>query len=120
MNYCKCFIGGHLTRDIEIRTTGTGTSVGNFSLAVNRQWKTESGEKREDVSCINCVSFGKQADTLAKFLKKGDPLFVEGRLKQDTWDDKETGKKRSAINVVVESFQFMSKGQKDSNEPPDV
>lgn len=99
---------GNLCRDVELKYTPKGTAIGNFSLAVNRKWKTDDGETKEEVSFIDCVAFAKSAETLAQYVKKGSPIFLTGRLRQETWDDKTTGKKRSKLGVVVEGFQFLS------------
>ena len=107
---------GNLTRDIELKTTPKGSSIGSFGLAVNRKYTTESGEKKEEVTFIDLTIFGKGADILAKYTKKGNPLFVTGRLKLDSWDDKATGAKRSKLNVIVEDFQLLgSKGDHDDD-----
>ena len=106
-SYNKVLLLGNLTRDPEMRVTPKGTAVCQFGLAVNRQFKDESGQMREEVTFVDLESWGKQAETIAKYLTKGRPLFVEGRLKFDQWDDKATGQKRSKLKVVVENFQFI-------------
>lgn len=99
---------GNLTRDVEVKFTPKGTAIGSFSLAINRVYTVgDSHEKKEEVTFVECSIFGKSAETLAQYAKKGDPLFVEGRLKQDQWQDKTTGDKRSKLAVVAESFQFL-------------
>lgn len=103
---------GNITRDIETRYTPKGTAVAKIGLAINRQWTTDSGEKKEDVCFVDVEAFGKQAEVLAQYCKKGDPLFVSGRLKLDSWEDKQTQQKRSKLGVVLESFQFLG-GKKD-------
>ena len=102
----KVILMGNLTRDPETRTTPSGQSVTSFSLAVNRQW-TQDGEKRESVSYINCVAWGKPGEIIAQYVTKGRPLLVSGRLEQRSWDDKETGQKRSVVEVIVEDFNFI-------------
>jgi single-strand DNA-binding protein len=114
-SFNKVVLLGNLTRDPEMRYTPKGTPIAKFSLGINRVWKDEAGEKREDVTFVDCSTFGKSAETLEKYVKKGSPLLVEGRLEQDTWDDKETGQKRSKISVVVESFQFVG-GKRDTEQ----
>lgn len=106
-NLNKVMLMGNLTRDIELRTLPSGQSVGAFAIAINRNWTGQDGEKREEVTFVDCDAWGKTAEIMAKYLSKGRPVFVEGRLRQDTWDDKETGQKRSKMKVVVESFQFI-------------
>jgi single-strand DNA-binding protein len=101
---------GHLTRDPETRPAGSSTVCG-FGLAVNRRWKGQDGQQQEEVTFIDCEAWGKTGETIAAHLRKGRPVFVEGRLKLDQWDDKE-GQKRSKLKVVVESFQFI-----DSKQP---
>jgi single-strand DNA-binding protein len=112
-SYNKVILAGHLTRDVEVRFLPSGSAVGDFTLAVNRKWRTEAGDEREEVSFINCVAFGKRAETIAEYVKKGAMLLVDGRLKQETWEDKESGKKRSAIKVMVESFTFIGAKRSD-------
>jgi single-strand DNA-binding protein len=104
-SYNKVILMGNLTRDPESRTTPNGKSVCSFSLAMNRRYKTESGEDRDETTFIDCESYGKQAELIAKYMTKGRPLMVDGRLKLDTWE--KNGEKRSRIKVVVENFQFM-------------
>jgi single-strand DNA-binding protein len=106
-NYNKVLLAGNLTRDPEIRITPAGKSVGQFGLAVNRRWRDEGGNDREEVLFVDVEVFGKQADTLAKYTGKGKPLFVEGRLKLDQWEDKNSGEKKSRLKIVLESFQFL-------------
>jgi single-strand DNA-binding protein len=107
------FIGlGNLTRDPELRFTPKGTAVCNVGLALNRKWRTESGEDREDVTFLDCTIWGATAEATAKYCKKGKRVLVEGRLAQQTWEDKETHKQRSKIIVQVEQIQFL--GSPDS------
>jgi single-strand DNA-binding protein len=98
---------GNLTRDPELRTTPKGTAICQFSLAINREWKDEAGNKHEEVVYVDVEAWGKQGETLAKYMAKGRPLYVEGRLRLDTWEDKTTKEKRSRIKVVLEGFQFL-------------
>ena len=122
MNFNKCFIGGNLTRDVELRYTPKGTAVASVSLAVNRKWKSETGEAKEEVTFVECTAFGRTAETMGQYLKKGRPVFVEGRLKLDVWDDKQTGAKRQKLHVVVETFQFVGSkadGDSQSRSPHD-
>lgn len=103
----KVILMGNLTRDIEMRTTPSGQSVANFSLAVSRSWKGQDGSQQEQTSFINCVAWGKAGEILSQYVKKGDPLLVSGRLDQRSWDDKDSGQKRSTIEVNVEDFNFV-------------
>lgn len=112
----KCLLMGNLTRDPELRVTPKGTSICQFSLAINRQFKSESGESREEVLFVDVEAWGKQADTVAKYCAKGRPLYVEGRLRLDQWEDKNTHEKRSRMKVVLEQFQFLG-GKQDGAAP---
>lgn len=98
---------GNLTRDPELRYTPKGQATAKLSMAVNRKWSTESGENREEVTFVDIDAWGKQAEAISQYCKKGRPLFIEGRLKLDQWDDKTTGQKRSTLKVVLEGFQFI-------------
>lgn len=104
--YNKVILMGNLTRDVEMRFTPSNTAVGTFGLAVNRTWKTPEGEKKEEVSFFDCEVWGKQAEIMKQYLGKGRSVFIEGRLKQDTWKDKNDGSNRSKVKVVVEEFRF--------------
>ena len=115
---------GNLTRDPETKTLPSGTTLSEFGLAVSRHYKTAAGEEREDTCFLDCTAFGKQAEVIQRFCNKGKPLFVEGRLKYDQWDDKNGGGKRSKISVVVENFQFLGSagspqagGSREDNVP---
>lgn len=109
-SFNKVILMGNLTRDVEIRPAGS-TSVGNFGLAVNRKFKTQSGEQREEVTFVDCQAWGRTAEVMAQYLSKGRPVFIEGRLKLDQWEDKNGGGKRSKHLVVVENFEFINSGQ---------
>jgi single-strand DNA-binding protein len=107
----KVLLMGNLTRDPELRVTPKGTSICQFSLAINRQFKMESGETREEVIYVDVEAWGKQGETIAKYVTKGRPLYVEGRLRLDQWEDKNTKEKRSRMKVVLEQFQFLGDGR---------
>jgi len=109
-NFNKVFLMGNLTRDIEIRHTSANTAVANFGMAVNRRFKTQSGENREETTFVDCEAWGRTAEVMGQYLNKGRPVFIEGRLKLDEWEDKNGGGKRSKIRVVVENFQFVDSG----------
>jgi len=115
-SYNKVILMGNLTRDPELRYTPKGMAIAKIALAVNRKWRNEAGETKEEVTFIDVDSFGKQAELIGQYLKKGSPLMVEGRLKLDQWDDKSTGQKRSRLGVVMEEFQFLG-GAKTGGEP---
>ncbi|MGH7946874.1 MAG: single-stranded DNA-binding protein [Opitutaceae bacterium] len=104
----KVFLIGNLTRDPELRVTPKGTPICQFALAINRKFKLESGETREEVIFVDVEAWGRQGETIAKFVTKGNPLFVEGRLKLDQWEDKNTKEKRTKMKVVLEQFEFLS------------
>src|ERR1051326_2246501 len=106
-NFNKVILAGNLTRDPELRYTPKGTAIARIGMALNRTWKTETGETKEEVTFVDVDAFGRQAEVIAQYLKKGRPLLVEGRLKLDQWDDKQTGQKRSRLGVVLEGFQFL-------------
>ena len=103
----KVFLIGNLTRDPELRVTPKGTQICQFGLAVNRSFKDESGQTRDDVTFVDVEAWGKQAEVIAKYLAKGSAAMVEGRLKFETWEDKTTGQKRQKLKVVVENVQFL-------------
>lgn len=110
-NLNKVMLMGNLTRDIELKYTQSNTAVGTFGLAINHRYKTATGELKEEVTFVDCDAWGRTAETMSKFLSKGRPVFIEGRLRLDTWQDKNDGSKRSRLKVVVENFQFIdSKG----------
>jgi len=98
---------GNLTRDPQLRHLPSNTTVADFGLAMNRRYRTHSGEEKEEVCFVDCTAFGRQAEVIGQFCKKGKQLFVEGRLKYDQWDDKTQGMRRSKLSVVVENFQFL-------------
>ncbi len=110
-SFNKVMLMGNLTRDVEIRHTSGNTAVGNFGLAVNRRFKTQSGEQREEVTFIDCEAWGRTAEVMSQYLSKGRSVFIEGRLKLDQWEDRNGGGKRSKLSVVVENFQFVDSGQ---------
>lgn len=108
-NLNRVFLIGRLTRDPEQRALQSGTSVTNFGLAVNRTYtRKDSGEKVEETTFVDCESWGRQAETIARYTQKGRQLFVEGRLKLDTWE--RDGQRHSKLRVVVENFQFLDSG----------
>jgi single-strand DNA-binding protein len=100
-------IGGNLTRDPQIKFTAGNHCVATFSIAANRRWKDSQGEQREDVIFLDCEAWGRTAEIIGQHFNKGKAILLEGRLKQDSWDDKETGKKRTRISLVVERFHFV-------------
>lgn len=113
---------GNITRDPQTKHLPSNTVVVEFGLAVNRKWRSANGEDREDVLFVDCTCFGKPGEVIAQYCQKGKPLFVEGHLKLDQWEDKQGGK-RSKITVVVDNFQLMGgkpgdrEGDGDRDEP---
>jgi len=117
-NFNKVILAGNLSKDPECRYTPKGTAVAKISLAINRQWKDESGQQKDEVTFVDVDAFGRQAEVISQYLKKGRPILVEGRLKLEQWDDKQTGQKKSRLGVVLESFQFLdSGGSREGCEP---
>jgi single-strand DNA-binding protein len=106
-SFNKVILVGNLTRDPELRYTPKGTAIAKFGLAVNRVWTNEAGEKTEEVTFVDIDVFGRTAENVAQYMRKGSPLLVEGRLRLDQWDDKQTGQKRSKLGVVGEIIQFL-------------
>lgn len=115
-SFNRIILAGNLTRDPELRYTPNGKAVCGCALAVNRKWKTEQGEERDEVTFVDFDSFGRTAEVMAQYLKKGRPLLIEGRLKQDTWTDKQSGQPRSKLKVVVESFTFLDSQQSQGGD----
>ena len=105
-NLNKVMLMGNLTRDPELRYTPSNTAVVNLGLAINRRWRNQQGEQQEETSFIDCEAWGRTAEVINQYLKKGRPIFIEGRLKLDQWQDKDGGN-RSKLKVVVENFQFV-------------
>jgi single-strand DNA-binding protein len=110
MNLNKVILIGRLTRDPQLRYTPQGTAVAEMGLAVNRSFTDGSGQKREETCFVEVVMWQKQAETCAKYLRKGSPIFVEGRLSFDSWEGND-GQRRSRLRVVAEGFQFMDSPQ---------
>ncbi len=106
----KVFLYGNLTRDPEMRALPSGMNVVNFSLATNRTFKDRDGKKQEQADFHNVVVFGKQADIVNQYLKKGSAVFVEGRMQTRSWDDKSSGEKKYRTEVVADRIQFGPKG----------
>jgi len=109
-SYNKVILMGNLTRDPELRVTPGGTSICKLGLATSRRFTTQSGEKREETTFVDVDAFGKQAEIIAKYMSKGRPIMLEGRLRYDQWESK-TGEKRSKLNVVLENFQFLGRSE---------
>jgi single-strand DNA-binding protein len=115
-SFNKVVLLGNLTADPAVRYTPNGSAVANFAIAVNRKYK-QGDEVKEEVSYIDIVVFGKQAENCGQYLSKGDSALIEGRLQQRRWDDKDTGQKRSKVEVAAQSVTFMPKRQNGGNAP---
>ncbi len=111
-NFNKVILAGNLTRDPQLSYLPSNTPVTEFGLAINRKWKGQNGEMREETCFVDCSCFGKQAETLNQYMSKGRPLLVEGRLQFQQWTAKD-GTKRSKLKVVVEQFQFLGGRRED-------
>lgn len=109
-SFNKVILAGNLTRDPELRYTPKGTAVCKISIAVNRTYTSDTGEKKEEVTFVDVDAWARTAEVIAQYLKKGRPILIEGRLKLDQWDDKQSGQKRSRLGVVCENFQFLDSG----------
>lgn len=109
-NFNRVFLMGNLTRDPELRYTPAGAAVVNLRIAVNRRYKTQSGETKEETAFITVVAWGKQAETCSQFLSKGRPIFVEGRIQMRSWEGQD-GQKRNVLEVRASRVQFLGKPQ---------
>ena len=116
-NLNKVMLIGNLTRDPELRYTPGGKAVTDVSLAINRVWVNDQGQKQEDTTFVDVTLWGRQAELAQQYLTKGRGIYIEGRLQMDTWDDKETGKKRSRLKVVGETMQFLPDGRGSAGGP---
>jgi single-strand DNA-binding protein len=117
-NLNRVLLIGNLTRDPEVRYTPKGTAVTEIGLAVNRVYSGEDGEKKEETTFVDVTVWARQAEIAGQYLKKGRPVFIEGRLQLDSWDDKQTGQKRSRLRVVAENLQFLGGRQEGEASPP--
>ena len=108
----KVFLAGNLTRAPELRYTPGGTAVAQFGVAVNRKYKNRDGQLQEEATFVDIEVWGRQAETASEYLGKGSPVLIEGRLKLDSWESKQTGEKRSKLRVVGERVQFLG-GRRD-------
>jgi single-strand DNA-binding protein len=107
-SFNKVILVGNLTRDPELRYTPKGTAVAKIGLAVNRVWTNDAGEKKEEVTFVDVEVWGRTAENVGQYMRKGRPILIEGRLKLDQWDDKQTGQKKSKLSVVADTVQFLS------------
>src|SRR6266849_3389882 len=118
-SFNKVILLGNLTRDPEVRYTPKGSAVCDLGIAINRQYTLDSGEKREEVTYVDVVLWSRLAEIAGEYLKKGRPVFIEGRLQLDTWDDKQSGQKRSKLRVIGETMQLLG-GRPPGAGAPDV
>ncbi len=109
----KVFLMGNLTRDPELRYVPSGTAAATFTIAINRVYTSQAGEKKEEVSFIRVVVWGRRAEVCGEYLSKGSPVFVEGRLQSRSWEGQD-GQKRSAVEVIADNVQFLRAGTKDA------
>ena len=109
-SFNKVILMGNLTRDCETRFAGNGTAIVKFGLAVNRRFQDADGNWKDQPTFIDVTIFGKRGEAFARFHTKGKPAFVEGHLRMDTWDDKQTGQKRSKLYVVADGWEFVGSG----------
>ncbi len=114
-NLNKVFLMGNLTRDVELKKTPNNMSVANIGLAVNRQYRTND-ETREETTFVDCEAWGRTAEVMGQYLRKGRPVFIEGRLKLDQWQDRD-GNNRSKLKVVIDNFQFIDSRGGNSDAP---
>lgn len=105
----RVFLIGNLTRDPELRTTPKGTAISAFGLAINRQTKDDAGNTRDETTFVDIEAWGKQGELVSKYLTKGSPCMIEGRLRLDSWEDKTSGQKRSKLKVVLDNVQFLNR-----------
>jgi single-strand DNA-binding protein len=120
-SYNRVILAGNLTRDPELKYTSKGLAIAKIGLAINRTWKNEAGETKEEVTFVDVDAFGRQAEVIAQYMRKGRPLLIEGRLRLDQWEDKATNQKRSKLGVVLDSFSFVdSKGNDGAGGSPDA
>ncbi len=111
-NLNKVMLIGNLTRDIELKYTPKGSAIAELGLAINRRYKTDTGEQKEETTFVDVTLWGRQAEIAKEYLSKGKPVYIEGRLQLDSWDDKQTGQKRSKLKVTGEAMQLLgSRGE---------
>lgn len=115
-SFNKVILAGNLTRDPQLTYLPSNTAVAEFGMAMNRRWKSQDGQDREEVCFVDLRCYGRQAETINKYMKKGRPLLVEGHLRFEQWEGKD-GQKRSRLCVVVDSFQFID-SRRDGDGPP--
>jgi len=117
MQFNRVMLGGNLTRDPKLQILPNKNVLCDIGIAVNRRWKDQEGVEKDEVTFVDCVSFSKTAELINQYFKKGDPIFVEGRLKLEKWE--KDGQNRSKIKIVIETFQFVGKKSVDEGAPQD-
>ena len=115
-SFNKVILCGRLTKDPELSDCNNGSKVVDFSIAINRVWKNDAGEKQEEVCYVDCVAYRRLAENISGFFNKGRPILVEGRLDLDRWEDKENGRTRSRLRVHVEKFEFLDSKISENEE----
>lgn len=118
-NVNKVILIGNVTRDPELKYTPKGTAVTDIGLAINRYYTLDSGEKKEETTFVDITFWGRQAEIASEYLKKGSPAYVEGRLQMDTWEDKQSGQKRSRLRIIAENLQLLGSRQGNRVSTPD-
>lgn len=119
--FSKAIVAGNLTRDPEMRATPSGAQACNFTIAVNRVFKSGDGNQQEQTSFIDCVAWGRTGETISQYVKKGSALLVSGRIEQRSWEDKTSGQRRSRVEIIVEDFSFIggeSRGNGGASRAP--
>ena len=117
-NLNKIMLMGNLTREVELSYLPSQTPVAELSLAINRKWQDAQGQQKEEVTFVECSMFGKRAEVLAKYVKKGQPIYVEGRLKLESWEAQD-GSKRSKLKVIIENFEFLGSKPEGQQQAPE-
>ncbi|MCG3137592.1 MAG: Single-stranded DNA-binding protein [Phycisphaerae bacterium] len=116
-NFNRVILAGNLTRDPQLSYLPSNTPVVELGLAINRRWKANDGQMRDETCFVDCVAYGRTAETMNQYLSKGRPVMVEGRLRYRQWEAQDGGK-RSKLEVIVENFQFLEKGQREEGAAP--
>jgi len=119
-SFNKVLLLGNLTRDPEVRYTPKGSAVCDLGIAVNRSYTTDAGEKREEATFVDVTLWGRAAEVAGEYLRKGRPVFIEGRLQLDSWDDKQTGQKRSKLKVIGETMQLLGSPRGGGGAPAEA
>ena len=115
-DYNKLIMMGNLCRDPELRFTPSNNAVCQFTIAINNKWKSKDGQQQEETTFVDCEAWGRTAEVINQYFGKGRPIFIEGRLKQERWEDKD-GKKRSKLKVSIMSFQFVGGDNREQSDP---